>query len=134
LPLTLGFLMISIMLVIVVTDASAVYLARRSLASAADGAALAAVQEIDEYAIYTSTKQLDELPLARVAETVADYQLQADPSGRSQLTGTLVDPTTVRVEGRRTVKLPVIDMLGIGSVTVTASAEAKSLVRPPAGP
>ncbi len=123
--------MISIMLVIVVTDASAVYLARRSLAAAADGAALAAAQEIDEFTIYTSTQQLEELPLDRVAETVADYELQTDPSGGTQLTATLVDPTTVRVEGRRAVELPVVGILGVGPVTVTAGAQAQSRVRPP---
>jgi hypothetical protein len=131
LPLTLGFLMISIMLVIVVADASALYLARRSLASAADGAALAAAQDIDEVAIYTATGQLEELPLGRVAETVADYELQADPSGGTKLTATLLDPTTVRVEGRRTINLPVVSLLGVGPVTVTADAQAQSRVRPP---
>jgi uncharacterized membrane protein len=124
--------MISIMLVIVVADASALYLARRSLASAADGAALAAAQKIDEYAVYTSAEQFEELPLAQVAQTVADYRLQTDPSGGTELTGTLADPTTVRVEGRRTVELPVVGILGIGPVTVTAAAQAQSRVRPPA--
>jgi uncharacterized membrane protein len=123
--------MISIMLVVVVTDVSAVYLARRSLASATDGAALAAAQEIDEAAVYTSAEQFERLPLDRVAETVADYALQADPSGRSELTGALVNPTTVHVQGRRTVELPAVGILGIGPVTVTAGADAQSLVRPP---
>jgi Flp pilus assembly protein TadG len=121
--------MISIMLVIVVTDISTVYLARRSVASAADGAALAAVQRIDEQAIYTSTEQFDSLPLDQVADTVAQYQLQADPSGRTELTATLADPTTVRVEGSRVVELPAVGILGIGPVTVVAAAEAQSLVR-----
>lgn len=127
--LTLGFLMISIMLVIVVTDISTVYLARRSVVSAADGAALAAVQRIDEQAVYTSTKKFDRLPLDQVTDSVAQYQLQVDPSGRTELNATLPDPTTVRVEGRRVVELPAVGLLGIGPVTVVAASEAQSLVR-----
>ncbi|WP_346434277.1 pilus assembly protein TadG-related protein [Candidatus Protofrankia californiensis] len=132
LVLTLGYVLIALMLAIVVTDVSTVYLARRSLASAADGAALAAAQSVDEMAIYTSTGNLQQLPLAEVAATVAQYQSDADPSGRMMLTAQLLDPTTVRVTGTRTVDLPVVTILGIGPVTVTASADAQSLVRLPA--
>ncbi|AEH08628.1 MULTISPECIES: pilus assembly protein TadG-related protein [Protofrankia] len=132
LVLTLGYVLAALMLAIVVTDVSAVYLARRSLASAADGAALAAAQSIDETAIYTATGNLQRLPLAEVAATVAQYQSDADPSGRMALTAQLVDPATVRVTGTRTVTLPVVAILGIGPLTITASADAQSLVRPPA--
>ena len=126
--------MLAAMLAIVVTDVSAVYLARRSVASAADGAALAAAQRIDENALYTADEDFQRLPLADIAETVADYQLQADPSGSTTLTATLVDATTVRVEGSRVVELPVVDFLGIGPVTVRAAAQAQSVVRPPDAP
>ncbi|WP_347402918.1 pilus assembly protein TadG-related protein [Protofrankia symbiont of Coriaria ruscifolia] len=132
LVLTLGYVLVALMLAIVVTDVSTVYLARRSLASAADGAALAAAQSVDETAIYTSTGNLQRLPLAEVAAIVAQYQSDADPSGRMTLTAQLLDPATVRVTGTRTVDLPVVTILGIGPVTVTASADAQSLVRLPA--
>ncbi len=132
--LTLGYLMVAAMLVVVVTDVSAVYLARRSVASAADGAALAAAQRIDENAIYTATAAFEELPLADINATVEQYQQQADPSGRTTLTSSLVDATTVEVEGSRTVNLPVVGYLGVGPVTVRAGAQAQSVVRQPAAP
>nr|WP_239308171.1 pilus assembly protein TadG-related protein [Frankia sp. Cj3] len=129
--LTLGYVMIALMLALVVTDASAVYLARRSVASAADGAALAAAQHVDDAAIYTATQDFQQLPLAEVTAAVAGYQADADPSGHTLLTAQLLNPATVRVTGTRTVVLPVVALLGIGPVTVTASADAQSLVRPP---
>ncbi|MCM3886738.1 pilus assembly protein TadG-related protein [Frankia sp. R82] len=132
--LTLGYLMVAAMLVVVVTDVSAVYLARRSVASAADGAALAAAQQIDENAVYTATGSLDRLPLNDIDATVQQYQRQADPSGRTSLAADLVDATTVQVEGTRTVDLPVVGMLGIGPVTVRAGAQAQSVVRRPGAP
>jgi hypothetical protein len=113
---------------------SAVYLARRSVASAADGAALAAAQRIDENAIYTTTDAFERLPLADIATTVDQYQRRADPSGRTILTSTLVDATTVEVEGTRVVDLPVVGSLGVGPVTVRAGAQAQSVVRQPAAP
>ncbi|OHV40907.1 hypothetical protein BBK14_11670 [Parafrankia soli] len=132
--LTLGYLMLAAMLAVVVTDVSALYLARRSVASAADGAALAAVQRIDENAIYTATEDFEALPLSDIVDAVDEYEAQADPSGRTALDASLVDTTTVRVEGSRTVELPVVGFLGVGPVTVRAGAQARSLVRPPAGP
>src|SRR3954467_15887119 len=50
--LTIGFALIALSLVLVVTDASKVFLTRRSLVSAADGAALAGVQSLDREAFY----------------------------------------------------------------------------------
>jgi Flp pilus assembly protein TadG len=134
LVLTLGYLMVAAMLAVVVTDVSAVYLARRSVASAADGAALAAAQRIDENAIYTATDAFERLPLADIAATVEQYQSQADPSGRTTLTSTVVDATTVEVQGTRVVELPVVGFLGVGPVTVRAGAQAQSVVRQPAAP
>ncbi|MBL7491988.1 hypothetical protein I6A60_10860 [Frankia sp. AgB1.9] len=129
LMLTLGFLLVTAMLAVVVTDVSAVFLARRSVAAAADGAALAAAQRVDEEAVYTATGPLDELPLADVMTTVADYQDSADPSGSTQLSATLVDADTVEVQGSRVVDLPLIGFLGVGPVTVHATADARTVVR-----
>ena len=60
--LTIGFALIALSLVLVVTDASKVFLTRRSLVSAADGAALAGVQSLDRDAFYAD-KGGDALPL-----------------------------------------------------------------------
>lgn len=132
--LTLGYLMLAAMLAVVVTDVSVVYLARRSVASAADGAALAAVQRIDENAIYAGGEDFTALPLADIENTVADFQDRADPSGRTALSAELVDDATVRVEGSRVVKLPVVGVLGVGPVTVRAGAQAQARVRLPVEP
>lgn len=129
LMLTLGFLLVTAMLAIVVTDVSAVFLARRSVASAADGAALAAAQRVDEQAVYTDSAPLDRLPLADVLTTVADYQDNADPSGSTQLSASLVDTDTVEVRGSRVVELPLVGFLGVGPVTVHATADAETVVR-----
>jgi uncharacterized membrane protein len=50
--LVLVYFLIGAAIVMVVTDISKVYLARRALASTADGAALAAAQSIDRTAFY----------------------------------------------------------------------------------
>lgn len=132
--LTLGYFSVALLLVVVVVDVSAVYLARRSLAAACDGASLAAAQQVDEVALYGARGELSELPLRRVGEAVARYQRDDDPSGRTRLTAQLVDGDTVVVTGRRAVDLPVVGPLGIRPVTVTAGARARAVARDPAAP
>ena len=50
--LVLGCVVIAMLLVVVVLAASAVFLARRSLASDADGASLAAAQAVSKETVY----------------------------------------------------------------------------------
>ncbi|HMA48082.1 MAG TPA: pilus assembly protein TadG-related protein [Frankiaceae bacterium] len=132
--LTLGYFSVALLLVVVVVDVSAVYLARRSLAAACDGASLAAAQQVDEVALYGARGELSELPLRRVGEAVARYQRDDDSSGRTRLTAQLVDGDTVVVTGRRTVDLPMVGPLGIRPVTVTAGARARAVARDPPAP
>lgn len=123
--------MIAAMLALVVTDVSAIYLARRGLAADADGAALAAAQQVSQSALYSGQDTGDSLTLDDdVTASVADYSTDADPSGRTTLTGSLVNATTVRVTGTRVVSLPVISIIGVHPVTVTASADAQTVVHP----
>lgn len=68
--LTIGFALIALCLVLVVTDASKVFLTRRSLVSAADGAALAGVQSLDRDAFYAGNGG-SALPLDVEAATAA---------------------------------------------------------------
>ncbi|MGF7235167.1 MAG: pilus assembly protein TadG-related protein [Frankia sp.] len=128
--LTLGYVMLALMLIVVVVDVSALYLARRGLAATADGAALAAAQQIDEPAVYQTTGAVTDLPLGDVEQSVARYSAQADPTGDTTLRAVLTNPTTVHVDGARTVTLPLVGLFGIGSVTVRASADAQAAVRP----
>ncbi len=121
--LTLGCLVIALTLVVVVVDASAVFLARRSLASEADGASIAAAQAVSKPLVYTEGAGA-RLPLAEVQAEVARYA----PGGDLQASVEHgADGDTVVVTGRRGVNLPFASALGIGPVTVTATSRASSI-------
>jgi uncharacterized membrane protein len=118
--LTLGYAILVLALVAVVIDVSAVYLARRALAADCDGAALAAAQSVDADAIYRQGAAPTELPLSRVDTAVAGY-----PVGDGvRLDGSVGSATEVTVTGRRTLQLPLVRFLGVGTVEVMASATA----------
>ncbi len=121
--LTLGYVVIALGLVAVVVDASAVFLARRGLASACDGASLAGAQSVDVPGVYHGAATAT-LPLASVQGAVARYQAEAAP--QSSLVAAVTGGDHVVVTGSRTVALPVSRLLGIGPLTVRARAEANS--------
>jgi Flp pilus assembly protein TadG len=130
--LVIGFAVILFGLVAVVVDASQAVLLRRSLASLADGAALAAVQAASERALYTQGAGAW-LPLdpagaqAAVVDYLATSQAQVDQAW-------LVDVSVAA--GRVTVVLAApLDLPLTGTVTgafdgttVTASASATAPV------
>lgn len=124
--LTLGCVSVALLLIVVVVDASAVFLARRALASDADGASLAAAQSVSAQEIYANGAGA-RLPLSVVQAAVARYEGNGGHSGLTSSVehGSLGD--TVVVTGRRDVKLPFVGILGIGSVTVTATSRASSV-------
>jgi uncharacterized membrane protein len=119
--LTLGCVAIALMLVAVVVDASAVFLARRSLASEADGASVAAAQAISKAQVYANGAG-SRLPLSDVQAAVANYagDLQATVEHGP-------DGDTVVVTGHRGVSLPFVSFLGIGPVAVTTTSRASSI-------
>ena len=124
--LTLGCVSVALLLIVVVVDASAVFLARRALASDADGASLAAAQSVSAQEIYANGAGA-RLPLSAVQAAVARYE---GNGGRSALTSSVEHDAvgdTVVVTGRRKVELPFVGVLGIGSVTVTATSRASSV-------
>lgn len=131
--LTLGFIALSLALIVVVVDASSVFLARRSLVEACDGAALAGAQALDDDRLYRVGADAD-IPLGsgNVDGAVDDYLSSADQdSGDQQITAE-TDGETVTVHGRRTVELPFaryLRELGFGSVVVTATSEAQGQQR-----
>ncbi len=121
--LTIGFLVIAMLVVWAVVDASAVFLQRRDLASAVDGIALDAAQQVDVGALYAGGVQGD-LPLdADAVQRAVDASVaRSFPPARFpgwHLTGHASGPHTVTVIGTRVVRLPVY-----GTVTVTATADA----------
>jgi uncharacterized membrane protein len=123
--LTLGCVAIALILVIVVVDASAVFLARRSLASDADGASLAAAQSVSSQTVYANGAGA-QLPLDAVQDAIARYE----GGNPSQLVGAVEHEETgdtVVVTGKRSVHLPFGSFLGIADVTVTATSRASSI-------
>lgn len=120
--LTLGYLVVALMLVAVVVDVSAVFLARRSLASDCDAASIAAAQQVSQRPLYQGGDGPRLVLDPGVAGPgAAGETLQADVGAGG---------TTVVVRGRRRVSLPLGHLLGLGSVTVTAASEAQSLTGP----
>ena len=86
LVLTLGFIVICILALAVVVDASTVFLARRTLQSQADAAALAGAQAIDLGAYYArGASARIQLDSAGVRAAV-DRHVRRDP-GEGRLTG-----------------------------------------------
>ena len=134
LPLVLGFAALLLVLVAVVVDVSAVILAKRGAASAADGAAIAAAQQLDRDAVYANGLG-DAIPLSldEVRQVVALYAARAAEGQHGLELVADLDPTqtTATVTARREIRLPFSGWLGVGSVTVTAVAHAKApLVTP----
>jgi uncharacterized membrane protein len=125
LVLTAFFVAVLFLLVAVVVDASAAFLARRSLAATADGAALAAAQSVDLAAFYDGAHG-DLLPLGDVATTVDAYV--TDPA--AEVVGVEVENgTTVVVTLRRHLALP-LSPPGYGDgVEITAQARARLPLR-----
>ena len=127
--LVLGFAAGLLLLVAVVVDVSAVSLARRGAASAADGAAVAAAQQLDEDVAYTrGVGTAIPLSLDQVEQVVGSYGARAAQAQQGlQLTaGVDAAQTTATVTATREVTLPFSGWLGVGSVTVTAVAHARA--------
>jgi len=131
LVLVIGLSLVLFVLVAVVVDVSAVVLAKRGLDSAADGAAVAAAQQVDVAAAGDGFG--DRLPLdaALVAEAVATYEAEeraGEPGLR--LAARLEGTDTAVVDATRTLRLPLTAFLGVGSTVVHALSRARSPVGP----
>jgi len=132
--LTIGLTAVLLLLLAVVVDVSKVVLAKRALAAAADGAAVAAAQQADRSSIVANGLG-SRLPLdpVAVAAVVADYQDEARGEQPGlELVGSVADSddTTTVVRAQRVVTLPFVGWLGVGQVTVEATAHAQSPVVP----
>lgn len=147
--LLIGYVVIVIVLVIAAIDVSAVFLARRTLSSAADAAALAAAQGVDKPQLYSGSGLGcgDRLPLdpARAAD-LAGAAVDDDRTDLRNGLATLDAPTTTVAAGTATVSLsgqvrvPFGRVLGWldpslpnGLVPITETASAQSPVVGAAG-
>ena len=131
LVLLVGLVVVLIALVGVVVDVSAVVLAKRSLASAADGAAVSAAQALD-YEVFYARGPSAGVPLSAggVGERVAAYAAgaAADQPGL-QLDAQVEAGYVAVVTARRTVAVPVGgSWLGLDAVALTAVARARAPV------
>ena len=134
LVLLLGFTAVLLLMVAVVVNVSAVILAKRGLASAADGAAVSAAQALDLDALYARGLDAGRIPLdtGQARARVASYEAQAVGSqpGLQLAVAISSDGTTAIVRGRREVRLPFGRLLGFRPVTVEAEARARAPVTP----
>lgn len=124
--LIIGFFVVAALLVVVVVDASAAYLHRQRLDAVADGAAIAAVDGLQEASIYENgLGERAVLDPAQARALVADYLRGVGAyryAGLRYEVSTSPDSVTVRVSAP--LELPLAPP-GWGSGTrVTASAAA----------
>lgn len=134
--LVVGLVVVAALLVAVVTDVSALYLQRRDLISAADGAALAGAQSVDEASLYREGLPAEgPVPLDEAAaeHAVLDYLRSAgilEPGIEVQVATT---STTVSVSLAARVRLPVASTITAGArgtTPVSATATARTAVIP----
>lgn len=111
--LLIGYAAVALVLVVVGVDVSAVFLARRALASVADAAALDAAQQVDRTAVYGGALGGcgTALPLDADAARVRATDVVADDAADLRSAFRRLDPADVSVDG--------------GTVTVHLSGRAK---------
>ena len=132
--LILGLVTLAAVLVAVVTDVSALYLERRKLIAAADGAALAGAQKVNESRIYTEgLPDVGPVPLNGDAAKDAALTYIEDSGIDVDLVSVEATATTVSVSISTEYRLPIASRVTVGtsgSATVAASATARTAVVP----
>ena len=131
LVLVIGFAFILVVMVAVVVNVSAVVLAKRGVASAADGAAVSAAQSLDVEALYRDGLR-EQLPLnlAEARGRVATYNIQAEAQQPGLALVVRLDGRTAVVTATRTVRLPFPVPGSTGSVLVESVARARAPAAP----
>jgi hypothetical protein len=132
--LILGLVTLAAMLVVLVSDLSALYLERRKLVAAADGAALAGAQQVDEARVYSAgLPRTGPVPLEASAARAAAIAYVVDvgiPVDDVQVRAT---ETTVTVQIATRYRLPISNLISAGvagATVVDASATARTAVIP----
>lgn len=130
LVLVLGFTMVLMLMIGVVVNVSAAVLARRAVGSAADGAAIAAAQALDEQALYREGFTGQRIPLSQAGarQRVADYSRQVTVTQPGLRMSVTVDGTTATVVAAREVTLPFSRLVGLRPLLVQATARARAPV------
>ena len=132
--LIVGLSAVLLLLVAVVIDVSVVILARRGVSSTADGAAIAAAQQVSREAIADGgllTHQRLPLDRLQVAAMVENYRLDSlDGQPNLEMSAELDGSSTVVVTASRVVQLPFSGWLAAGNPTVVAVSRARSPLAP----
>ncbi len=130
LVLVLGFTGLLLLLVAVVANVSVVFLAKRGVASAADGAAISAAQALDVQALHDAGLG-EQIPLSAedARLRVAAYEGRARGQQPGLSLGLRLEGRTAVVAGARRVRLP-FRLPGATEVEVSAEARARAPVLP----
>lgn len=125
--LIIGFAVILLALVAVVVDASQAVLLRRTLASLADGAALAAAQSVAERPLYSGRAGAS-LPLDPAGARAAALDYLASVGGTARLVEVAVRADTVTVVVADEADLPLVGTVteAFEGTMITARASARS--------
>jgi Flp pilus assembly protein TadG len=128
LVLIIGFLLLIFLLFTLAVDASQALIARRSLNDALDGAALAAVSELDEGAYYAT----GEISLAQNAarQTALSY-LERLGIPRLEARVEFPGPDRIQVTGRMRVRTTFLGLLGMSDPTVASQVTVRAARRSP---
>lgn len=128
LVLTFGLVGLLLVAVAIVVDVSAVVLAKRGVASAADGAAVSAAQALSTEALYRDGLG-EALPLSAedAGARVRQYELDAQAGQPGLRLAVRLEGDTAVVTGVRRVRPPFV-LFGRDEVVVTAVARARAPV------
>ena len=123
----IGFVMIVVLAVGVVANASKAFVYRRSLTSWADGAAVAAAQQVAENALYAGPT-VDDLPISSsgARNAVADYVSRNGLGQRFEdfAVAVTVDAGTARVTVEFAARVPLVLAGDAGGIPISAEATA----------
>ena len=134
--LVLAYTVIAALLVTVVVNVSKVYLNRRSLVAAADGAALSAANHPDLDAVYQGADTTLPLSPGGAEAAVRRYARDADLGTRFEnfsVVDVTTDGVTVTVTLRADVGMPFLNLISdqyAGGYPVRATARARSPLTP----
>ena len=130
-PLVLGFLLITTMLLTVVTDVGSMWLARRSLQATLDGAALAGSRAVDLQAIYSGRSRgpllLDQAAAVGAVRGFIAQSPSAHQLGSVQIMHITISGATVTVRGQISIHPPFLSLLKSGQVHIQAQASAQTI-------
>jgi hypothetical protein len=130
LPLVIGVVVLVVSLVTVVTDASVLWLQRRSLQATVDGAALAGAQAVDLPKVYAGGARGDLALDPGAARAAVRAYVAAVPASRRlvslRVTSVRVATATVTVRAQALARPPFLSWLTASGVTVVAEASART--------